>query len=78
MEQKRARRNSNEMRYRDVDYTVVQGIGRQLWKWAVSIEANPRTGQAATKSEAVAEAERAIDRALTSKKIRLVRPEQEH
>ena len=65
------------MRYRDVDYTIVQGIGRRLWKWAVSIEATLRTGQAATKSEAVAEAERAIDRALTSKKIRLVRPEQE-
>jgi ATP-dependent Clp protease ATP-binding subunit ClpA len=33
-------------------------------------DANP--GQAATKSEAVAEAERAIDRALARKKLRLV------
>jgi hypothetical protein len=65
------------MEYLGVEYTIVQGIGRQLWKWAVSIDAKPRTGQAATKSEAVAEAERAIERALTSKKIRLVRPEQE-
>jgi hypothetical protein len=63
------------MEYLGVEYTIVQGIGRQLWKWAVSIDAKPRTGQAATKSEA--EAERAIERALTSKKIRLVRPEQE-
>ena len=65
------------MEYLGVEYTIVQGIGRQLWKWALSIAAKPRTGQAATKSEAMAEAERAIERALTSKKIRLVRPEQE-
>jgi hypothetical protein len=32
------------------------------------------TGQAATKSEAVTEAERAIDRALAPKKLRLVPP----
>ncbi len=32
-------------------------------------------GQAATKSEAVAEAERAIDRALAPKRLRLVRRE---
>jgi hypothetical protein len=34
-------------------------------------------GQAATKSEAIADAERAIDRALAPKKLRLVRPERE-
>jgi hypothetical protein len=65
------------MEYRGIDYTAVQGVGRQLWKWAVSIDAKPLTGQAATKSEAVAEAERAIDRALAPKKLRLVRPERE-
>ena len=32
------------------------------------------TGQAAIKSEAVVEAERAIDRALAPKKVRLVPP----
>ena len=36
------------------------------------------TGQAATKAEAVAEAERAIDRALAPKKLRLVPPPREH
>jgi hypothetical protein len=64
----------NDMRYRDIEYTVAQGIGRQLWKWSVSFDANPVRGQAATKSEAVAEAERAIDRALAPKKLRLVPP----
>ena len=63
------------MRYRDIEYTVVQGIGRQLWKWGFALEAKAVTGQAATKSEAIAKAERAIDRALAPKKLRLVRRE---
>ena len=63
------------MRYRDIEYTVVQGIGRQLWKWAVSFKSIHLRGQGATKSEAIAEAERAIDRALAPKKLRLVRRE---
>jgi hypothetical protein len=52
---------------------VVQGIGRQLWKWSVSLDADHLvTGQAATKPEAVAEAERAIDRTLAVKKLLVV------
>jgi hypothetical protein len=50
-------------------------IGRQVWKWSASVAEVVISGQAATKSEAVAEAERAIDRALASKKLRLVPPE---
>jgi hypothetical protein len=42
------------------------------------LEAKAATGEAATKAEAVAEAERAIDRALAPKKLKLVRPEGEH
>jgi hypothetical protein len=64
------------LKYRDVEYTVVQGIGRQLWKWRFALEAKAVTGQAATKSEALAEAERAIDRALVPK-LKLVRPERD-
>jgi len=63
------------LKYRDVEYTVVQGIGRQLWKWGLVLEGKAVTGQAATKAEAVAEAERAIDRAFGAKKLKLVRPE---
>jgi hypothetical protein len=61
------------MRYRDVEYTAFQGIGRQLWKWGLVFNGKSLTGQAATKPEAVAEAERAIDRALAPKKLRLIR-----
>jgi hypothetical protein len=67
------------MKYREVEFSVVQGIGRHLWRWSVSLDANhSATGQAATKSEAVAEAERAIDRALAPKKLRLVPPGGRH
>jgi hypothetical protein len=58
------------MKYRDIEYTVVQGLGRQLWKWGFALETKVVTGQAATKAEAVAEAEQAIDRALAPKKLR--------
>jgi hypothetical protein len=40
----------------------------------VALETKAVTGQAATKADAVAEAERAIDRALAPKKLRLVPP----
>jgi hypothetical protein len=35
-------------------------VGTQLLKWAFVLEAKAVTGQAATKAEAVAEAERAV------------------
>jgi hypothetical protein len=66
-----------ELKYRDVEYTVVQGIGRQLWKWGLALEGKVLRGQAATKAAAVAEAERAIDRALAQKNLRLVHPERD-
>jgi hypothetical protein len=65
------------LKYRDVEYTVVQGIERQLWKWAISVDGIFIKGQAVTKAAAVAAAERAIDRAHAQKKLRLVRPERD-
>ena len=66
------------MKYRDVEYTVVQGIERQLWKWSFSLEGLFLGGQAASRAEAVTKAERAIDRALAPKKMKLDRPEHDH
>ena len=62
------------MKYQDIEYTLVQGIRRQVWKWSVSIDGIKVGGQAANKAAAVANAERAIDRALAPKKLKLVRP----
>jgi hypothetical protein len=63
------------MRHQGIDFTIVQGVGRLVWKWTVTIDDLQIKGQAATKSEAIADAERAIDRALAPKKLRIVRPE---
>ena len=65
------------MKHRDVEFTVVQGLGRQLWKWGFAQDGKAVIGQAATKAEAVREAERAIDRALVPKKLRLIRPDKD-
>jgi hypothetical protein len=61
------------MKHRDIEYLVVQGFGRNVWKWSVAFDADHRVaGQAMTKAAAVSAAERAIDRALVAKKLRLV------
>jgi hypothetical protein len=63
------------MKYRDIEYTVVQGVERGLWKWTASVAGVVIMGQAGIKSKAVAAAEKAIDRALGSKKMRSAPPE---
>ena len=65
------------MRHRDIEYSLVQGLGRHLWKWSASVADVVITGQAHSKSAAMAEAEKAIDRALALKKVRLVPPKAE-
>jgi hypothetical protein len=60
------------MIYRDIEYAVVQGIERGVWKWSASVAGVVVMGQAAIKSEAVAAAQKAIDRALAPKTVRRV------
>jgi hypothetical protein len=64
------------MRYRDIEYTVVQGIERGVWKWSASVAGTVINGHAAIRSKAVVAAERAIDRALAAKNVRLIPPEE--
>ena len=40
------------MKYRGIDYTVVQGLGLQLWKWGFALDRKASKGQAATKVQA--------------------------
>jgi hypothetical protein len=63
------------MKYGDIEYNVVQGIERKAWKWSASFEGITVHGQAETKADAIAETQRAIDRKLTPKKVRLVKPD---
>ena len=69
------RDNLKRMEYRGVEYTVVQGIKRGVWKWSASVADVLIMGQASTKSAAAAAAERAIDKALAPAGVRLVPPE---
>jgi len=55
------------MKYRHIEYSIVQGIGRNVWKWTVAFEEHrTRTGQAMTKADAFPNAERAIDQEARS------------
>ena len=63
------------MKYRGIEYAIVQAIGRQMWKWSTFVGGAVRTGQAHSKQAAIVAAEKAIDRALALKKVRLVPPE---
>jgi hypothetical protein len=65
------------LKYQDIEFTIVQGLGRELWKWSLTIEDVTLKGQAATKSEAIAEAERAIDRSLSRRNLKVVPPNRE-
>jgi hypothetical protein len=46
-----------------------------MWKWSTFVTGVVVTGQAHSKAGAVAAAEKAIDRALAVKKVRLVPPQ---
>ena len=63
------------MEYQGIRYNIIQGIERRTWSWSVSIDGMSLAGQAETKSDAIAAAERAIDRAIKAKRVRPVPPE---
>jgi hypothetical protein len=63
------------MEYRGIEYSVVQGIERGVWKWSVNLDkSNIKSGQADSKPAALTAVERTIDKALTPKRRRLVLP----
>jgi hypothetical protein len=55
------------MKYRGVEYAVVQGIERGVWKWSASVEGVVVTGNEQTRPAAVIAAEKAIDRMLVGR-----------
>ena len=40
------------MRYREIEYSVVQGIERRLWKWAATVAGTKISGQGSTRDQA--------------------------
>jgi hypothetical protein len=62
------------MKYRDVEYSIVQAIERGKWIWSLSLDTNTKQSvQADNKPAAVIAAERAIDRALEAQDRREAR-----
>src|SRR5258708_28960661 len=62
------------MRYRDIEYSVVQGVKRGVWKWSVSVAGTVISGRETSKAAAVVTVENAIAQALIPKRVRLVQP----
>jgi hypothetical protein len=52
------------MLYRGIEYSVVQGIQRHLWKWTATVSGTKISGQSSTRDEAIDNAEKAIERAI--------------
>jgi hypothetical protein len=64
MRQKADSHNLKGMEYRGIEYTVVKGVERGVWRWTASIATLLIMGQAASRPSAVAAVERAINKAL--------------
>ena len=62
------------MEHRGVEYRIIQGIQRGLWKWSVETETGTKSGTSDSKDAAMAAAKRAIDNALDPKKRKLIPP----
>jgi hypothetical protein len=52
------------MLYRGIEYSVVKGIERHLWKWAATVSGTKISGYGSTRDEAVSDAKKAIERAI--------------
>ena len=60
------------MEHRGVQYRIIQGIKRGLWKWSVETETGTKSGTSDSKDAAVIAAKRTIDNALNPKKQKLI------
>ena len=58
------------MRYRGIEYSVVQGIERHLWKWAATVAGTKISGQGSTRDEAIEKAKKAIARAIREQRFK--------
>lgn len=57
---------ADKMEYRGFQYSVVQGLGHKRWRWYLTVSGAWLSGETETQKAAMAEAQRAIDRAISS------------
>jgi hypothetical protein len=62
------------MEHRGVEYRIIQGIQRGIWKWSVETETGTKSGTSESKGAAMYAAQRVINFALNPKKQRLIPP----
>jgi len=63
------------MEYRGKQYTIVQGVKPKSWKWAVHLdEKTVKSGEASSREAARNSVVWLIDKALSSKKMKLPPP----
>ena len=60
------------MLYRGIEYSVVQGIERHLWKWAATVSGTKISGYGRTRDEAIDNAEKAIERVIQRQRFKQV------
>ena len=58
------------MLYRGIEFSVVQGIERHLWKWAATVSGTKISGYGSTRDEAIDNAEKAIERAIQKQRFK--------
>jgi len=58
------------MLFSGIEYSVVQGIERRLWKWAAKVSGTELSGQGSTRDEAIEKAKKAIERAIDKQRIK--------
>lgn len=58
------------MQFSGIEYSVVQGIERRLWKWAAKVSGIEISGFGSTRDEAIEKAEKAIARTFDKQRIR--------
>ena len=58
------------MLYRWIEYSVVQGIERHLWKWAATVSGTKISGHGSTRDAAIENAKKAIARAIEKQRFK--------
>jgi hypothetical protein len=64
------------MEYRGKHFTIVQGVGPNLWKWTIRLdEKTVKSGEAPSRAAAMNNVVWTVDKALKAKKLKPIPPE---
>ena len=58
------------MLYRGIEFSVVQGIERHLWKWAATVSGTKISGQSRTRDDAIDNAKKTIARDIQKQRFK--------